>query len=56
MEILKLIGVVTVLLAIAFSGIAIKMFFKKDGKFEKSSCCNTGSETNSCACSVNSDR
>ncbi|MDA3865250.1 MAG: hypothetical protein PF489_00720 [Salinivirgaceae bacterium] len=57
MELLILIGITVLLLALAFSGIAIKMFLKKGGQFEKKSCCSTGETVNSsCACSVNSDR
>jgi putative component of toxin-antitoxin plasmid stabilization module len=40
MEILQLIGITAVVLALAFSGIGIKMFFKKDGRFVKESCCS----------------
>lgn len=32
---LKLILIVILLLGLAFAGIAIKMFFKKDGEFKK---------------------
>ena len=32
---LKLLLLTIVLLAVAFAGIAIKMFFKKDGEFKK---------------------
>ena len=32
---LKLIIIVVILLAIAFAGIAVKMFFKKGGEFKK---------------------
>ncbi len=57
MEILIILGLTIVLLALAFSGIGIKMFLQKNGRFEKKSCCSTtGEESNSCACSVNSDR
>jgi hypothetical protein len=57
MEILQLIGITAVVLALAFSGIGIKMFFKKDGKFVKESCCSVDkSQSPGCACSVNSDR
>ena len=57
MDILVILGITIVLLALAFSGIGIKMFLKKNGRFEKQSCCSTsGEETGTCACSVNSDR
>ena len=57
MEILIILGLTVGLLTLAFAGIGIKMFLKKDGRFEKKSCCSTtGEDTNSCACSVNSDR
>lgn len=57
MEVLQLIGITVVVLALAFSGIGIKMFLKKDGRFEKKSCCSVEStQSPGCACSVNSDR
>jgi hypothetical protein len=57
MEILQLIGITIVLMALAFSGIGIKVLLKKNGVFEKKSCCSTAnSEAPGCACSVNSDR
>ena len=57
MEILQLIGITSVLLALAFLGFAIKILLKKDGKFEKHSCCSANkTQATGCACSVNSDR
>jgi hypothetical protein len=57
MEVLQLIGITVVVLALAFSGIGIKMFLMKDGRFEKKSCCSVdNSQSPGCACSVNSDR
>jgi hypothetical protein len=52
---LKLILVATVLLGIAFAGIAIKMFFIKDAQFKKS-CSSIDSQTGQqfgCSCGGN---
>lgn len=52
MKVLLVVGLTVLLLALAFSGIAIKMFFKKGATFEKKSCCSaTSNKTGSCACS-----
>ena len=53
MNILLILLVSIALLAIAFMGIAIKMFFKRNGSFEKHSCCSTNNSQYKTTCACN---
>jgi len=53
---LKLLLITIVLMAIVFAGFAVKMFFKKDGQFEKK-CGNIDPKTGkNLPCSCESDK